>query len=91
MMPLAWPQLFFGFSAILRPTRERQMYGAKRANVAAACRLPGLLLWWLHRLDLLARAGEPNTAGRCAMEQVADRLDKLGLGQYAQRFAENGR
>jgi hypothetical protein len=23
------------------------------------------------------------------MQQVADWLDKLGLGQYAQRFAEN--
>jgi hypothetical protein len=43
----------------------------------------------LHRLDLLARAGEPNTAGRCAMEQVADWLEKLGLGQYAERFADN--
>jgi len=30
---------------------------------------------------------------RCAlptMQQVADWLEKLGLGQYAQRFAENG-
>jgi hypothetical protein len=24
------------------------------------------------------------------MQQVADWLEKLGLGQYAQRFAENG-
>ena len=24
------------------------------------------------------------------MQQIADWLEKLGLGQYAQRFAENG-
>jgi SAM domain (Sterile alpha motif) len=28
--------------------------------------------------------------GAAAMQQVADWLEKLGLGQYAQRFAENG-
>jgi hypothetical protein len=27
--------------------------------------------------------------GPAAMQQVADWLEKLGLGQYAQRFAEN--
>jgi hypothetical protein len=27
--------------------------------------------------------------GAAAMQQVADWLEKLGLGQYAQRFAEN--
>jgi SAM domain (Sterile alpha motif) len=27
--------------------------------------------------------------GTAAMQQVADWLEKLGLGQYAQRFAEN--
>src|SRR5579864_6529015 len=37
-----------------------------------------------------------NSAGRndgrwnAAMQQIADWLEKLGLGQYAQRFAENG-
>jgi class 3 adenylate cyclase len=37
------------------------------------------------------RAGEPdNPWGAAAMQQVADWLEKLGLGQYAQRFAENG-
>jgi hypothetical protein len=36
------------------------------------------------------RAGEPdNPWGAAAMQQVADWLEKLGLGQYAQRFAEN--
>jgi hypothetical protein len=29
------------------------------------------------------------TQGAAAMQQVADWLEKLGLGQYAQRFAEN--
>jgi SAM domain (Sterile alpha motif) len=29
------------------------------------------------------------TKHRTAMQQVADWLEKLGLGQYAQRFAEN--
>jgi class 3 adenylate cyclase len=32
----------------------------------------------------------PDDQRRCAMQQVADWLEKLGLGQYAQRFAENG-
>jgi class 3 adenylate cyclase len=32
---------------------------------------------------------KPDNRGRCAMQQVADWLEKLGLGQYAQRFAEN--
>ena len=27
--------------------------------------------------------------GAAAMQQVADWLEKVGLGQYAQRFAEN--
>ena len=31
----------------------------------------------------------PNTRGAAAMQQVADWLAKLGLSQYAQRFAEN--
>jgi SAM domain (Sterile alpha motif) len=30
-----------------------------------------------------------NSRGAGAMQQVADWLEKLGLGQYAQRFAEN--
>src|SRR4029079_6385706 len=30
-----------------------------------------------------------DNAGRCRMQQVADWLETLGLGQYAQRFAEN--
>jgi class 3 adenylate cyclase len=36
------------------------------------------------------RAGEARQSGdAAAMQQVADWLEKLGLGQYAQRFAEN--
>ena len=31
----------------------------------------------------------PTLRGAAAMQQVADWLEKLGLGQYAQRFAEN--
>ena len=32
---------------------------------------------------------KPDIRGATAMQQVADWLEKLGLGQYAQRFAEN--
>jgi class 3 adenylate cyclase len=32
---------------------------------------------------------KPANQGAAAMQQVADWLEKLGLGQYAQRFAEN--
>jgi hypothetical protein len=36
------------------------------------------------------RAGEARLSrGAAAMQQIADWLEKLGLGQYAQRFAEN--
>jgi SAM domain (Sterile alpha motif) len=36
------------------------------------------------------RAGEADNPGvGAAMQQVSDWLLKLGLGQYAQRFAEN--
>ena len=31
----------------------------------------------------------PHDAGKAAMQQIADWLQKLNLGQYAQRFAEN--
>ena len=44
------PQLFFGFSAILRPTPEQQMYGLSELTLG---RRVGP---WL--ADLLARAGE---------------------------------
>jgi SAM domain (Sterile alpha motif) len=33
---------------------------------------------------------KPDNQALPAMRQVADWLEKLGLGQYAQRFAENG-
>jgi SAM (Sterile alpha motif) domain-containing protein len=32
---------------------------------------------------------KPDARGAAAMQQVSDWLEKLGLGQYAQRFAEN--
>jgi SAM domain (Sterile alpha motif) len=38
---------------------------------------------------LLERREDRRPKGRAAMQQVADWLEKLGLGQYAQRFAEN--
>src|SRR5690242_10475494 len=37
-----------------------------------------------------AQYGAPRMCrGAAAMQQIADWLEKLGLGQYAQRFAEN--
>jgi hypothetical protein len=40
--------------------------------------------------DKVASAGgQTAIEGAAAMQQVADWLEKLGLGQYAQRFAEN--
>ena len=32
---------------------------------------------------------KPDIRGAVAMQQVTDWLEKLGLGQYAQRFSEN--
>jgi class 3 adenylate cyclase len=32
---------------------------------------------------------KPDSEGRCSMQQIADWLEKLGLSEYAQRFAEN--
>jgi hypothetical protein len=42
--------------------------------------------------DKLANTGglSPIVRGAASMQQVADWLEKLGLGQYARRFAENG-
>jgi hypothetical protein len=41
-------------------------------------------------VDLPMRVGDARSPrGAGAMQQVADWLEKLGLGQYAQRFAEN--
>ena len=40
--------------------------------------------------NLPMRAGEARySRGAAAMQQMTDWLEKLGLGQYAQRFAEN--
>ena len=42
-------------------------------------------------LQIVSRCGrvKPDNLGAAAMRQIADWLEKLGLGQYAQRFAEN--
>jgi hypothetical protein len=32
---------------------------------------------------------KPDNSGAASMQQIVDWLEKLGLGQYAQRFAEN--
>jgi class 3 adenylate cyclase len=42
--------------------------------------------------DKLANAGgcSPAIRGAAAMQQIADWLEKLGMSEYAQRFAENG-
>jgi hypothetical protein len=34
---------------------------------------------------------ELRVRGRTAMQQIADWLEKLGMSEYAERFAENGR
>src|SRR3984893_17589677 len=39
--------------------------------------------------DKLVGVKPDNAGSAAAMQQVADWLEKLGLGQYAQRFAEN--
>src|SRR5271167_1809936 len=32
----------------------------------------------------------PHDAGKAAMQQIADWLEKLGMSEYAERFVENG-
>ena len=41
--------------------------------------------------DKVASAGgmKPDNSGAASMQQIVDWLEKLSLGQYAQRFAEN--
>ena len=41
---------------------------------------------WVQKLD---QAKTKSAGNGAAMQQIADWLEKLGLGQYAQRFAEN--
>ena len=41
------------------------------------------------RVILPMRADEARQSAALPMQQIADWLEKLGLGQYAQRFAEN--
>src|SRR6476469_3717429 len=45
----------------------------------------------VHLSQVICRCGrmKSDSQGTAAMQQVADWLEKLGLGQYAQRFAEN--
>ena len=42
-------------------------------------------------LQIVSRCGrvKPDNLDAAAMQQIADWLEKLCLGQYAQRFAEN--
>ena len=40
-------------------------------------------------LNCRSRTGGFNSVGARPMQQIADWLEKLGLGQYAQQFAEN--
>jgi hypothetical protein len=40
-------------------------------------------------LSYRSKAGSPKRKG-AAMQQIADWLEKLGMSEYAQRFAENG-
>ena len=42
-----------------------------------------------HKITTVMLADASGCPGRWAMQQVSDWLEKLGLGQYAQRFAEN--
>ena len=60
-----------------------------RAGPAVACRDVAYCVAGLS--DKLANPGgrSPIIRGAAAMQQVSDWLEKLGLGQYAQRFAEN--
>jgi class 3 adenylate cyclase len=57
------------------------------ANASCPRYVPSAMLF----SDNLADAGglSPTMRGAAAMQQVADWLEKLGLGQYVQRFAEN--
>ena len=64
------------------------MHGVKRGLPHAGA--PASTASRLHQVDLPMQAGKARQSwGAGAMQQVADWLEKLGLGQYAERFAEN--
>jgi hypothetical protein len=64
------------------------MHGVKRGLPHAGA--PASTSSRLHQVDLPMQAGKARQSwGAGAMQQVTDWLEKLGLGQYAQRFAEN--
>ena len=67
----------------LPPTRRALLACGRSQKYAAYC-VAGFS-------DKVAPAGgrSPAIRGAAAMQQVADWLEKLGLGQYAKRFAEN--
>src|SRR5205807_9574486 len=64
-------------------------FGKNRAPAAAECRQPRhVILETFIRRSLKIRLA-PTTQSVGPMQQIADWLERLGLGQYAQRFAEN--
>src|SRR6185503_11886491 len=66
--------------------------GAQRYHNALEASSAGCCVYCPEDLSgSLADAGglSPIIRGAASMQQVADWLEKLGLGQYAQRFAEN--
>jgi hypothetical protein len=64
------------------------MHGVKRGLPHAGA--PASTSSRLHQVDLPMQAGKARQSwGAGAMQQVADWLEKLGLGQYGERFAEN--
>jgi len=64
-------------------------FGKNRAPAAAECRKPRhVILETFIRRSLKIRLA-PTTQSVGPMQQIADWLERLGLGQYAQRFAEN--
>jgi SAM domain (Sterile alpha motif) len=62
------------------------MHGVKRGLLHA--KSPASTASRFHQVDLPMRAAMPDKRA-AVMQQVSDWLEKLGLGQYAQRFAEN--
>ena len=79
-----------GFHAILGLTTADQMHGRRRAKIGpprAGC--PAYYCFAASPGRLADAGGQNPTTGAAAMQQVADWLEKLGLGQYAQRFVEN--
>jgi hypothetical protein len=62
---------------------RRRGVGRRGEGLQVATALP------VCRVNLPIRASEARKRSAATMLQVSDWLEKLGLGQYAQRFAEN--